>query len=281
MKRTAAFILAVLLLAAAAGLTAYPLISNWVNDRYQSLVLTRYEEEIDAAGKDDLVRARDAAQAYNDSLSPLRYSPEGIRAASEDYESLLDPDGSGIMGSVEIPKLEITLPIYHGTHEDVLGKGAGHLPGSSLPVGGNGCHSVLTGHSGVAGKRLFSDIDQMGEGDVFFLRVLGEALAYEVDKVSIVEPHETGLLAPVRGRDLCTLVTCYPYGVNTHRLLVRGSRIPYDEAAGIEKSREEAPVRSTWREQYFKGLAAGGAGALGLLFAVLLIRVLRRKRRRK
>ena len=281
MKKIAAAALAGLLLIAAAGLTAYPLISNFVNDRYQSLVLTRYEEEIGSTDAGVLAEAKTAAQAYNESLLPLRYTREAIRAASEDYEALLDPDGSGIMGYVEIPKMEICLPIYHGTDEDVLEKGAGHLPGSSLPVGGPGCHSVLTGHSGVAGNRLFSDIDRLEQGDVFFLRVLGEALAYEVDAVNIVLPHETGLLAPVRDRDLCTLVTCYPYGVNTHRLLVRGSRIPYEEAAMMERVGEEAPAGSTWKEQYIRGLEMGGALALGMLAACLLIRRLRKKRRKR
>ena len=281
MKKIAAAALAGFLLIAASGLTAYPLISNYVNDRYQSLVLTRYEEEIGSTDADILAEAKAAAQAYNESLLPLRYTREAIRAASEDYDALLDPDGSGIMGYVQIPKLEICLPIYHGTDEDVLEKGAGHLPGSSLPVGGPGCHSVLTGHSGVAGNKLFSDIDRLEEGDVFFLRVLGETLAYEVDAVNIVLPHETGLLAPVRDRDLCTLVTCYPYGVNTHRLLVRGSRIQYEQAAVIEKAGEKAPAGSTWKEQYIKGLETGGALALGMLAACLLIRRLRRKRRKR
>ena len=155
------------------------------------------------------------------------------------------------------------------------------LGSSSLPVGGAGCHSILTGHSGVAGNKLFSDIDQLSEGDVFYLRVLDETLAYEVEAVNIVLPYETELLAPIRGRDLCTLVTCYPYGVNTHRLLVRGKRIPYEEAVVIERKAEEEPVRSTWKEQYVKGLAIGGASAAGAMLIVLLICFIRKKRRHR
>ena len=281
MKRIIITALAVLLLIAAAGLTVYPLVSNYVNDKYQSLVRTEYAEEVEKSDAAELAEAKAAAQAYNDSLSPLRYHREAVQAASEDYESLLNLNESGIMGYVEIPKLEINLPIYHGTGETALDKGVGHLLGSSLPVGGTGCHSILTGHSGVAGNKLFSDIDQLSEGDVFYLRVLDETLAYEVEAVNIVLPYETGLLAPVRGRDLCTLVTCYPYGVNTHRLLVRGKRIPYEEAVVIERKTEEEPVRSTWKEQYVKGLAIGGASAAGAMLIVLLICFIRKKRRHK
>ena len=280
MKRKAIIALAVLLLIAAAGLTVYPLVSNYVNDKYQSLVRIEYVEEIEKTNAMDLVDAKAAAQAYNDNLSPLRYHREAVQAASENYENLLKLNGSGIMGYVEIPKLEINLPIYHGTGETALEKGVGHLLGSSLPIGGPGCHSILTGHSGVAGNKLFSDIDQLSEGDVFYLRVLDETLAYEVEAVNIVLPYETELLAPVRGRDLCTLVTCYPYGVNTHRLLVRGKRIPYEEAVEIEENAGEEPVRSTWKEQYIKGLVIGGDCALAAALLGLAISWLRRKRRK-
>lgn len=281
LKRIMIKALAVLLLIAAAGLTVYPLVSNYVNDKYQSLVRTEYVEEIEKSDANELAEAKAAARAYNDNLSPLRYHREAVRTASENYENQLNLNGSGIMGYVEIPKLEINLPIYHGTGETALDKGVGHLLGSSLPIGGTGCHSILTGHSGVAGNRLFSDIDQLSEGDVFFLRVLDETLAYEVEAVNIVLPYETELLAPIRGRDLCTLVTCYPYGVNTHRLLVRGKRIPYEEAVIIERKTEEAPVRSTWKEQYVKGLVIGGAASVGAILICLLISFIRKKRRRR
>lgn len=281
LKRIMIKALAVLLLIAAAGLTVYPLVSNYVNDKYQSLVRTEYVEEIEKSDANELAEAKTAAQAYNDNLSPLRYHREAVQSAAENYENLLNLNGSGIMGYVEIPKLEINLPIYHGTGETALDKGVGHLLGSSLPVGGTGSHSILTGHSGVAGNKLFSDIDQLSEGDVFYLRVLDETLAYEVEAINIVLPYETELLAPIRGRDLCTLVTCYPYGVNTHRLLVRGKRIPYEEAVVLERKTEEAPVRSTWKEQYVKGLAIGGASAAGAMLIVLLIGSIRKKRRRR
>ena len=192
-------------------------------------------------------------------------------------------NGSGIMGYVEIPKISINLPIYHGTGESVLDEGIGHLTGSSLPVGGEGCHSVLTGHSGVAGNRLFSDLEQLCAGDVFFLHILNQVLAYQVMDINQVLPHETELLVPVSGQDLCTLVTCYPYGVNSHRLLVRGIRIPYAEATEMEQEAEEngSPVKSTWKAQYFTGLAIGGGAAAGAVIAVVIIALLRKKRRKQ
>lgn len=272
--------LAVLFFLVAAGVTAYPLISNYVNDKYQSVVRTDYAKEIEEMDDSALLEARAAAQAYNDSLSPLRYNKEAVQAASVDYDSLLNLNGSGIMGYVEVPKLSINLPIYHGTGEAVLEKGVGHLTGSSLPIGGEGCHSILTGHSGVAGKRLFSDLDQLREGDIFYLHILGDTLAYQITDINQVLPYETELLAPIAGEDLCTLVTCYPYGVNSHRLLIKGSRIPYEEAVEIEELTEEEPVKSTWKEQYYLGLAVGGGAAVAAVVAGLVIGWLKRKRRK-
>ena len=281
MKRIVIIALAVLVLTGAAGLTVYPLVSNYVNDKYQSVVRTEYVQEMEQLDSELVDEAREEAQAYNESLSPLRYRKEAVQAASADYDRLLNLNGSGIMGYVEIPKLDVDLPIYHGTVEDVLEKGVGHLTGSSLPIGGEGCHAVLTGHSGVAGKRLFSDLDQMQTGDVFFLHVLNETLAYQVSGINTVLPYETSLLAPIQGKDLCTLVTCYPYGVNTHRLLVRGERIPYEEAAEIAEAETEEPAPSTWKQQYISGLTIGGVGALSILLLFLLYAAMQRKRGRR
>ncbi len=283
MKRIVLILLAVLLFLAATGITAYPLISNFVNDKYASVVRTDYIEVVRELDETAIEEAWSKAQEYNDSLSPLRYNREAVEAASQDYDELLNVNGSGIMGYVEIPKISINLPIYHGTGESVLDEGIGHLTGSSLPVGGEGCHSVLTGHSGVAGNRLFSDLEQLCAGDVFFLHILNQVLAYQVMDINQVLPHETELLAPVSGQDLCTLVTCYPYGVNSHRLLVRGIRIPYAEATEIEQEAEEngSPVKSTWKAQYFTGLAIGGGAAAGAVIAVVIIALLRKKRRKQ
>lgn len=281
MKKAILIILAVLLFLAAAGITTYPIISNYVNDKYASVVRTDYARDIKEMDASAIEEARAAAQAYNDSLSPLRYNREAVQAASQDYESLLNPNGSGIMGYIEVPKLNINLPIYHGTSESVLEQGVGHLTGSSLPIGGEGCHAILTGHSGVAGKRLFSDLDQLRTGDVFYLYILGETLAYQVKDINRVLPYETELLAPVKGEDLCTLITCYPYGVNSHRLLVCGTRIPYEEAVVIEEETEDEPVKSTWKEQYYSGLLIGGGSAVGAVVIGLVIALLLKKRRKR
>ena len=281
MKRTILYMLAVLLFLGAAGFTVYPLVSNYVNDKYQSVVLTDYAKDLEAVDDSEIEAARTAAEAYNAGLSPLRYNREAVEEASEDYDKLLNLNGSGMMGFVEIPTINVNLPIYHGTGETVLEQGVGHLVGSSLPIGGEGCHSVLTGHSGVAGKRLFSDIDQLKPGNVFYLHVLNETLAYQVTEINKVLPYETDLLAPVLGEDLCTLITCYPYGVNTHRLLVRGSRIPYEEAVEIEAEtqEDESEVKSTWKEQYISGLIIGGSAAVSAIVIGVALSIIKRLRR--
>ena len=179
------------------------------------------------------------------------------------------------MGYVEIPLIQVNLPIYHGTASETLDVGIGHLLGSSLPVGGESTHSVLTAHSGMAGQKMFSDIDQLEEGDVFYLQILGETLAYQVDAIHVVLPHDTTYLGITQGEDQCTLVTCTPFGVNTHRLLVRGSRIPYEEAEVIveEQLQVEEPPKSTWEQQYLKGVlfGVGGVGAAGLIYGGILL----------
>lgn len=281
MKRTILILLAAFVFLAALGITVYPLVSNYVNDRYASEVRTDYTRKVQELDDTEIQKAFAAAQAYNESLLPLRFSKEAVQTASEEYDRMLNLNDSGIMGYVEIPQIQVKLPIYHGTGEDILQKGVGHLTGSSLPIGGEGCHCVLTGHSGVAGNRLFSDLDQLQVGDVFYLYILDQTLAYQVTEINRVLPHETDLLAPVAGKDLCTLVTCYPYGVNSHRLLIRGTRIPYEDAVIIEEqaAANEAPAKSTWKEQYYAGLAIGGGTAVVAIVVGAIILLLRRKRR--
>lgn len=258
----------------ALGITLYPLISNWYNERHQSEIHTQYEEIIDKIDDTELLEARAAAADYNATLVPgtqsgNSFSQEAIREAAENYDSLLNMAGDGIMGYVEIPMIRVDLPIYHGTETETLDVGIGHLLGTSLPVGGESTHSVLTAHSGMAIQKLFSDLDQLEHGDVFYLQVLGETLAYQVDAIHTVLPHDTTHLGITEGADHCTLVTCTPFGVNTHRLLVRGTRIPYEEAEVIveEQLQIEEPPASTWEQQYLKGILTG-------LGAVVLIAVL-------
>ena len=258
------FILALLL-------TVYPIISNLYNQHHQSTIHTAYEEVIQQADTQELERIRELAKAYNEAIIPgtaeEAYSRTALQEASADYDSQLDPGGSGIMGYVEIPKISVNLPIYHGTDSSTLERGTGHLLGSSLPVGGISTHAIITGHSGLATQKMFTDLEQLQPGDVFYLHVLGEVLAYQVFYREPVPPHDTTRLGITQGQDYCTLITCYPTGVNTHRLLVQGARIPYEEAEVIEETVQAQTVpESRWEEQYLLGI---GLGVLGMLAAAL------------
>ena len=271
---------AILVFLLALGITLYPVISNFYNQRHQSQIHTQYEAVVEQTDDSELIRARELAQQYNEAIQPGSrpddaYSRDAILEASRNYEDQLNLAGDGIMGYVEIPLIRVNLPIYHGTASETLDVGIGHLLGSSLPVGGESTHSVLTAHSGMAGQKMFSDIDQLEEGDVFYLQILGETLAYQVDAIHVVLPHDTTYLGITQGKDQCTLVTCTPFGVNTHRLLVRGSRIPYEEAEVIveEQLQIEEPPKSTWEQQYLKGVlfGVGGVGAAGMIYGGILL----------
>lgn len=262
-KKVLIISLAALLFLLALGLTLYPLIANRYNQRHQSEIHTAYQEQVAQADKTEIIAAREKAVAYNETLvsgvqAEDAFSNEALTGASENYGTLLNLTGNGIMGYVEIPNIAVTLPIYHGTDADTLEIGIGHLLGTSLPVGGESTHTVLTAHSGMANQKMFSDLDLVKEGDVFYLEILDEILAYQVDAINVVLPHDTTHLGITTGEDYCTLVTCTPFGVNTHRLLVRGTRIPYEEAEQItaEITVEEA-VTSTWEEKYIKGILTG------------------------
>lgn len=271
LKKKAITICATVLFLAALGLTLYPLISNYVNQKYAPEIQTAYQELIQQTDDSVLQEAKQRAVAYNLAIIPGAadaYSEESLLSAAENYDGQLDVAGNGIMGYVEIPKIQVNLPIYHGTDAEVLDRGVGHLLGSSLPVGGENTHTILSGHSGMASQKMFTDLEQLVPGDVFYLNVLDETLAYRVTEINTVLPYETDLLGIVPGEDLCTLVTCTPYGVNTHRLLVRGSRIPYKEAAVLkEESVTTEPAASTWEAKYLQGLlvGCGAAGIAGLL----------------
>lgn len=281
-KRRILLILAVLALLASLSVMAYPVVANYLNEKYQSTVQAEYTRELASVDDGKILTAREAARVYNENLHPIRYDRDAVDAAAVDYDGLLDLTGTGIMGYVEIPKIDVSLPIYHGTEETELRKGIGHLVGSSLPIGGIGEHSVLTGHSGVAGKRLFSDLEQLAPGDRFYLHILGETLAYEVTELNTVLPHETDLLTAVPEEDLCTLVTCTPYGVNSHRLLVRGSRIPFERIETSEEPETQSqPRQSAWKQNYLKGLLIGcGSAAGAVVIGLLLARILRKRRKR-
>lgn len=231
MKKHLSTILLVLALLVGAALLLYPSASDYWNSFHQSRAIATYAEEVANLTTADYEKLWLAAVEYNKRMgaagNPFVLSEE----QRADYFSQLDLSGNGIMGYIEIPKIECSLPIYHGTSEAVLQIAVGHLEGSTLPVGGAGTHCVLSGHRGLPSAKLFTHLDQLSEGDVFLLRVLNETLTYEVDQIHIVLPQEVDDLAVVPGRDFCTLVTCTPYGINSHRLLVRGKRIENSEAA--------------------------------------------------
>ena len=261
----------------ALGLTLYPVISNYVNQKYASEIFTAYQEVIAQTDNTVLLQERGKAIAYNQTLIPRTgsdgsYTQEALQSASGEYNSMLNLAGDGIMGYIEIPKINVYLPIYHGTGDSSLSKGVGHLLGSSLPVGGESTHSILSGHSGMASQTMFTDLEQLGIGDVFYLYVLGDVLAYQVMEINTVLPSDTSLLGIWEGEDCCTLVTCTPYRVNTHRLLITGSRIPYEEAEQITVQMEvEDSPGSHWMQYYLRGLEIGLAVVAGFLVAALLL----------
>ena len=268
--------LAVLFFLLALGLTIYPVFSSRYNEAHQSQIHTEYQEAVNALPDTAIPEARAAAQSYNKELwSSIvqygSYSKDSVTSAMEEYAGLLDLTGTGTMGYVHIPKLAVSLPIYHGTEEETLDRGVGHLIGSSLLIGGGSTHAILTGHSGLASQKMFSDLDKLEIGDTFYLEVLNEFLAYEVDQINTVLPHDTTYLGLEEGKDLCTLVTCTPFGVNTHRLLIRGHRIAYtpedEESPSIEPAETSEPVDSTWEQEYEKGVYF----AIGVVVVICLI----------
>lgn len=262
----------VALLLAGLSLLLYPSFSNYWNSLHQTRAIAGYAENVAALDEDQYASYWRAAQAYNDTLLERVTGFALTDAQQEEYDSLLDISGLGIMGYIEIPEINCSLPIYHGTAESVLQIAVGHLEWSSLPVGGESTHSVLSGHRGLPSAKLFTHLDQLREGDIFMLRVLDEVLTYEVDQILIVEPQETSALTVVPGEDLCTLVTCTPYGINTHRLLVRGHR--------IENLEEARTVRVTADAIQIEPLLVAPFAALPLLLILLILLLLPKRKTR-
>jgi sortase A len=213
------------------SLMLYPVVANYVNEKHETRAIAAYEENISKLSTQDYSAIEKAAEEYNAELASQPASFNLSQAQTEEYDKLMDPTGIGVMGYIEIPAIGVSLPIYHGVSDEVLAVGAGHIPGSSLPVGGASTHCALSGHRGLPSARLFTDIDQLQKGDTFMLHVLDKVLEYQVDQILVVEPDDVAALGVTQGEDLCTLVTCTPYGINTQRLLVRGHRIPYDDSA--------------------------------------------------
>lgn len=215
-------------------LLLYPVVSDHLNSLHQSRAIASYKEitaEMDDGTRELLWKE---AEAYNQTLTRKEDRFHLSEAETEAYGNLLNVSGDGMMGYVEIPVIDVLLPVYHGTDEEILQVAIGHIEGTSLPVGGAGTHSVISGHRGLPSAKLFTDLDQLTEGDIFILHVLDETLTYEVDQIHIVEPEDISFLEIEEGKDLCTLMTCTPYGVNSHRLLVRGHRTENRSMAGTE-----------------------------------------------
>ena len=229
----------------------YPFLSEWVNSFHQAEVLSTYDEAIATKSEEELHGYIADAMQYNEGLleSNITLSDAFSSGGSSDetYLSLLSLSPDGVMGTIEIPSIHVTLPIYHGTSSKVLEEGAGHLEGSSLPVGGTGSHAVLSAHSGLPEKRLFSDIDQLAVGDHFKLLVYGLKLEYEVDDIRVVEPWDTSYLSIQPDKDMVTLVTCTPYGINSHRLFVSGHRTEWTDTE-VVTSEESAGMHIGIRE---------------------------------
>ena len=268
MKRKVAITAAVVVFILAAAIIVYPLISNYYSERKQSVIYAEYTETVKNKATSELADERVKAEQYNKAL----YSgakDEEYKAIAE-YESLLNITGNGIMGYINISKLDIRLPIYHGSDSDTLEIGCGHLEFTSLPIGGENTHSVITAHSGMASQRLFSDLDILEQGDTFYIDVLGEKIYYEVARIKTVLPYEINDLKIESGKDLCSLVTCTPFGVNTHRLIVTGERIEVLEDLTASGSSDAAPKakasRSTWETEYIKAIFAG----IGIFISVLI-----------
>ena len=239
--------------AVALGLLLYPLIGELMNEKYHSDVETTYTAAIADTNDAELTAQRQAAQQYNAMLANATISEGGASAPPLAYAEQLTV--GGVMAYVDIPPIGVYLPVQHGTGAETLEKSVGHVVGTSLPVGGSSTHAVLSAHSGMASSKLFSDIDQLEKGDTFYIHVLGEVLAYEADNINTVLPTDTSLLQIEDGKDLVTLVTCTPFGINTHRLLVRGHRVPYTPEQA--SAAEEKPVASSWTQHYLTGLAIG------------------------
>lgn len=251
----------VLMFFAGLSLLLYPTVSNYWNSLHQSRAIAAYVEQVAQIDNETFDQLREQARAYNRTLVGKAYRYDMTRQEREEYESLLNVSENGIIGYIEIPDIHCELPIYHGTDANALQVGVGHIEGSSLPVGGESTHCAISGHRGLPSAKLFSDLDKLTVGDRFILRVLDDTLTYEVDQVHTVLPEEMDELEIVEGEDYCTLVTCTPYGINTHRLLVRGHR--------VENSTDKEPARVATDETRTEPL-----GKISILLPVLVFAIL-------
>lgn len=267
----------IVLLILAILVTVYPVISNFLYDKHRSRVQTEYFAAIEQMDDETLSTARKAAEEYNALLakgvSPA-FSDDQLNTATVSYEGLLNLNGDGTMCYIEIPTIAVKLPVAHGTEVDTLENAIGHVVGTSLPIGGSGTHAVLSGHSGMAGQKMFTDLHELRAGDMVYIHVLNEVLAYEAESTETVLPEDTSGLSIAQGKDQLTLITCTPIGVNTHRLLVHCSRVPYIPETGQVEA-ETGPKSSSWQRQYLEGIGYGMAALLIVFICYELIRIRR------
>lgn len=265
-------------------LVLYPFISNYTYEHQQEQVIFRYDQQMENTGDEKIEAMKDEARKYNKTLAQSAvvltdpFDAEKLKEQTQDYMEMLNPYGDGIMGYIEIPEISVYLPVYHTTEPDVLEQGVGHLENTSLPIGGESTHAVISGHTGLSDKRLFTDLEILEKGDIFYMHVLDETLAYKTDKIEVVEPEDTKDLRITQGEDYLTLVTCTPYGVNSHRLLVRGTRVPYVPKEKKETPRVQERRTSRWMRQYVYAISTG-LGAVAVL--ILIYKLLRRAKRLK
>lgn len=275
-KSVLAAVLFALIFLAGLLVLLYPMFSNMWNEHRSAELIAGYQEEVSHVPQEDYSRWLEMADAYNKTLEG-KGVPDAFAFISEEedeeYLSQLAFREDGVMGYIEIPKISVSLPIYHGTSEEVLQKGAGHLQGSALPVGGVGTHCVVSAHRGLPSAAMFTDLDMLQEGDHFYIHVLDQTLAYEVDQIEEVKPEDTKSLDVEEDKDLVTLVTCTPYGVNTERLLVRGHRVPYEAETAQQEAKETVSSMHT-RYGFWAALGLG----VTALFSACMYLWTRRKR---
>lgn len=264
-------------------ISLYPLISNVYSRRNQIQVINDYTEDIKEIDTKQIANELELANAYNRKLNQTivltdPFDPSAIDMADDVYYDILNYTDDGVMAYINIPKIDVNLPIYHGTDNEHMLKGVGHLVGTSFPVGGIDTHAVLSAHSGLSTAELFTNLADLKKGDLFYIHVLDDVLAYEVDKINVVKPDETNDLKIVPGQDYVTLVTCTPYGINSHRLLVRGHRVEYNP--DLEKQESKKVNNDVWFKEYIKSIVSGiGIIVLIIIFIVVLKRVKRVLRR--
>lgn len=282
MKNKIITIMLIIILFVGVGFLCYPAVSNLLRDRRQDKILTEYNSEIEKMSEDDIKTALKEAQEYNEKLLGAviisdPFDPVNAEQIDDRYSGILNLEKNGIIGYVEIPRIDVYEPIYHGTSDSVLSKGVGHLENTSFPIGGIGTHAVLSGHTGLPEAEIFTGLTSLDDGDIFFIHILNDTLAYKVNNIKVTEPSDTKELHIDLEQDYVTLVTCTPYGINSHRLLVRGTRVDYTEDL-LEQSvqqRDEGIKSENWKEIYAKAVIKGVLLAAVIISFIIFIKFIK------